>query len=112
MDFFKRNHTKKQSQIPPYTKPVQPASQQQQKMTASVIEKGMPQVKIVRPELESGATKLQQLGQNAMVKIFDRYFQDQFDLSMNRFEGTRKNTALTLALLEDFAKEGATEHKN
>jgi hypothetical protein len=31
---------------------------------------------------------------------------------MNKFEGTRKNTALTLALLEDWAKNEANENKN
>lgn len=31
---------------------------------------------------------------------------------MNRFEGTRKNTALTLALLEDWSKTEANENKN
>lgn len=31
---------------------------------------------------------------------------------MNKFEGTRKNSALTLALLEDWTKNEANENKN
>ena len=48
----------------------------------------------------------------SVVKIFDKYFQDQFDMSMNRYEGIRKTNTQTLALFEDFAKNDTNENKN
>jgi hypothetical protein len=64
-----------------------------------------PYVKILRPELVSSAAKMHVLGSNAVVKLFDKYFQDSFDVQMNRFEVGRKNTGVTLSMYEDFVND-------
>ncbi|CDW84168.1 UNKNOWN [Stylonychia lemnae] len=64
-----------------------------------------PQVKFLRPELVSGQVKLQQLGQKSLVKMFDKYFQEQFDHSMNKFEGHRKSMSMSMSMFEDYLRD-------
>lgn len=39
-----------------------------------------------------------------MVKIFDKYFQDQLDFAMNRYDFERKTSINTISMFEDFMK--------
>ena len=40
---------------------------------------------------------------NVLVKLFDRYFQEEVDKSMCKFEQVRKDSTITLSVFEDFS---------
>ena len=61
----------------------------------------MPQVKIVMPD---AASRLQLL-EKGILKIFDKYFQEEFDFSMNRQVSSRKSNALSITLFDDFSSK-------
>ena len=42
------------------------------------------------------------------MRMFDRYFQAQFDQSMNKFETIRKSNNLSMSLFQDFSKAPMT----
>jgi hypothetical protein len=45
------------------------------------------------------------MGQTALVKMYEKYFQDQFDQAMNKFETKRKKNNVALSVFEDFVKQ-------
>eukprot|EP00347_Sterkiella_histriomuscorum_P024124 403332226 len=76
----------------------------------------LPSFKILRPELQSGVSKLQQLTQNQVAKLFDKKFQEQVDTKMAGFEKQIKSENITLAgpqqKIEDIFKDFDRSNQN
>ncbi|CDW91492.1 UNKNOWN [Stylonychia lemnae] len=73
----------------------------------------LPSVKVLRPELQSGVSKLQQLNQQSKVKLYDKEFQERFDQSMQLLELEKKKSEISIEVFEELAKDrGNSESSN
>jgi GTPase involved in cell partitioning and DNA repair len=57
----------------------------------------LPSFKILRPELQSGKSKLQQMTQNQIAKLFQKNYQEQMEKQMEGYERRRKTEAVSMS---------------